>query len=79
MDGVVVSNELGSRKPSTDIFEEAKKRLPAETAIYVGDTFEKDIVPARSAGFDTVYVGEPERAHQPLPGDRRNWLWDSSR
>lgn len=41
-----------------EIFEEAKERLPAEEFVYIGDTFEEDIVPAREAGFKTVYVGE---------------------
>jgi len=58
VDTVIVSNEVGARKPSQEIFEEAKERLPAETFVYIGDTFEEDIVPAREAGFKTVYVGE---------------------
>jgi len=66
VDSVVVSNELGSRKPNTEIFEEAKKRLPAERFMYIGDTFEEDIVPARSAGFDTVYIGEETRSATPV-------------
>ena len=74
VDSVVVSNELGSRKPSTDIFEEAKKRLPAETVIYIGDTFEEDILPARSAGFDTVYIGEETRSATPVTARRTEEL-----
>ncbi|WP_199719570.1 HAD family hydrolase [Halorubrum sp. Atlit-26R] len=58
VDTVIVSNEVESRKPSQKIFEEAKERLPAETFVYIGDTFEEDIIPAREAGFKTVYVGE---------------------
>lgn len=58
VDTVIVSNEVGARKPSQEIFEEAKEQLPAETFVYIGDTFEEDIVPAREAGFKTVYVGE---------------------
>ena len=66
VDTVIVSNEVGSRKPDQDIFEEAKKRLPAETFVYVGDTFEEDIVPAIEAGFRTVYVGEDHRPDAPV-------------
>jgi putative hydrolase of the HAD superfamily len=45
VDTGIVSNEVGSRKPDQDVFEEARKRLPAETFVYVGDTFEEDIGP----------------------------------
>ena len=58
VDSVVVSTEVGARKPSPEIFEHAKAALPAETFVYVGDTFEEDVVPAREQGFETVYVGD---------------------
>ena len=61
VDEIIVSNEVGSRKPDSDIFKKAKKRLPAESFVYIGDTFEEDIVPAREAGFETVYVGENDQ------------------
>lgn len=66
VDTVIVSNEVGTRKPEQEIFEKAKSRLPAETFIYVGDTFEEDIVPACEADFRTVYVGEDERSNAPI-------------
>ncbi|MHB9286246.1 HAD family hydrolase [Halobacteriales archaeon Cl-PHB] len=59
---VIVSNDVGVRKPEAGIFEEAKERLPADTHVYVGDTYEEDIEPARVQGFEAVYVGED---HQP--------------
>lgn len=58
VDTIIVSNEIGARKPNREIFEEAKQRLPAEQFVYIGDTFGEDIVPAREEGFKTVYVGE---------------------
>ncbi|USZ72716.1 HAD family hydrolase [Natronosalvus halobius] len=61
VDEVIVSNDLGARKPDPEIFEEAKARLPADAYIYIGDTYEHDIVPARERGFETVYVGDEER------------------
>ncbi|MFC7215655.1 HAD family hydrolase [Saliphagus sp. GCM10025334] len=61
VDEVIVSNDLGARKPDPEIFEEAKARLPADAYLYVGDTYEHDIVPAREQGFETVYVGDEER------------------
>lgn len=58
VDAILVSNELGVRKPVPGIFEEARERLPADTHVYVGDTYEEDVVPARDQGFETVYVGD---------------------
>jgi HAD superfamily hydrolase (TIGR01549 family) len=56
IDESVISTEEGIAKPSPQLFEVAKKRLPAKTHIYVGDAFEEDIVPARQADFDTIHV-----------------------
>jgi len=56
VDEVIISNPEGVRKPNKEIFELAKERLPAENHIYMGDTFEEDIKPARKAGFKTIYV-----------------------
>ncbi|EMA62882.1 HAD family hydrolase [Halorubrum lipolyticum] len=60
VDAVLISNEIGARKPSQAIFDAARERLPAETTVYVGDTYEEDVVPAREAGFETVYVGDED-------------------
>jgi putative hydrolase of the HAD superfamily len=58
---VLISNELGCRKPEKEIFEIAKDRLKSENYIYVGDTFDEDIKPARKTGFKTIYNnGETE-------------------
>lgn len=57
MDTVVISNEVGARKPDQEIFDQAKDRLPADVFVYIGDTFEEDIIPAREAGFKTVHIG----------------------
>ncbi len=66
VDTVVISNEVGARKPDPAIFEEAKRRLDADGFIYIGDTFEEDIVPAREQGFGTVYVGDEARPDAPV-------------
>ncbi|MFB6291759.1 MAG: HAD family hydrolase [Candidatus Nanohaloarchaea archaeon] len=61
VDEIIISNDLGVRKPDPEIFEEAKKRLPAENYVFVGDTFDEDIKPAQEAGFRTIYInGERE-------------------
>ncbi|WP_230198581.1 HAD family hydrolase [Halopiger goleimassiliensis] len=57
VDTIVVSNEFGARKPAPELFEHAKSELPAETFVYVGDSLEEDVLPAREHGFETVYVG----------------------
>ncbi len=57
LDAVLVSNAVGVRKPDPAIFERARERLPADTHVYVGDTYEEDVEPARRAGFEAVYVG----------------------
>ena len=61
VDEIIVSNDFGYRKPEKEIFEEAKNRLPSENHIFVGDTFDEDVKPAKEAGFKTVYInGERE-------------------
>jgi putative hydrolase of the HAD superfamily len=57
VDTVLVSNELGVRKPDPAIFDIARERLPADRHVYIGDTYEEDIVPAADCGFLTAYVG----------------------
>ena len=56
VDEVIVSADVGAGKPDPRIFEVAKERLPAEEYVFVGDSYETDVVGAREAGFHTVYV-----------------------
>ncbi|KAB1188170.1 MULTISPECIES: HAD family hydrolase [Haloferax] len=60
VDAVVVSNdpEVASRKPAAGIFEAAEAALPADEYVYVGDTYDEDIVGARRAGWDALHVGD---------------------
>jgi putative hydrolase of the HAD superfamily len=55
---VLVSEEVGWRKPHIKIFQEALKRLrvTAEEAVYVGDSPEEDIMGAKATGIKTVFV-----------------------
>jgi putative hydrolase of the HAD superfamily len=55
---VLVSEEVGWRKPHIKIFQEALKRLGivAEEAVYVGDSPEEDIMGAKAAGIKTIFV-----------------------
>lgn len=55
---VLVSEEVGWRKPHIKIFEEALKRLgvAAEETVYVGDSPLEDIKGAKAVGMKTVFV-----------------------
>ena len=59
-DSIVISNVEGVRKPSPEVFELAKEKLPAEKHIYIGDTFEEDIKPAREKSFKAIHVKNNE-------------------
>jgi len=55
---VLVSEEVGWRKPHVKIFEETLRRLQvsAEETVYVGDSPLEDIEGAKAAGLKTVFV-----------------------
>jgi putative hydrolase of the HAD superfamily len=55
---VVISNEVGWRKPSCQIFQEALNRLRVQAgdAVYVGDSPIEDIKGAKAAGLKTIFV-----------------------
>lgn len=57
-DTVLVSADVGWRKPHVKIFEEALKRLDvkAEETVYVGDSPEEDVKGAKQLGIKTIYV-----------------------
>jgi putative hydrolase of the HAD superfamily len=55
---VVVSGDIGWRKPHQKIFTEAMRRLQvkAEETVYIGDCPQEDIKGAAQAGMKTVFV-----------------------
>jgi HAD superfamily hydrolase (TIGR01509 family) len=55
---VLVSEEVGWRKPSRRIFEEALRRLEVtgEETVYVGDSPLEDIKGAKALGMRTIFV-----------------------
>lgn len=57
-DAVVISEELGRRKPHRSIFEHACQRLgvSAAEALFIGDNPKEDIEGAQAAGLRTVWV-----------------------
>lgn len=58
LNAVLVSEEVGWRKPNVKIFQEALKRLgvTAQETVYVGDSPLEDIAGAKSAGMKTVFL-----------------------
>lgn len=56
VDAVIVSNEVDTRKPEREIFDIAREHLSADRYVYVGDSYEEDIVGAREAGFTAIHV-----------------------
>jgi FMN phosphatase YigB (HAD superfamily) len=55
---VVFSSEIGSIKPSQQIFTRALEALsvPAHQVLFVGDSLERDIRPAKALGMATAWV-----------------------
>lgn len=64
---IVISGEVGLRKPDPAIFQLAAERLGArpEACWYIGDTFGNDIVPAAEAGWHAVWLNR--RGHDVPP------------
>jgi len=60
-DAYLPSYAIEAHKPDPAIFEAARERIDAEEYVYVGDSLEHDVRPARTAGFLPVHVdGEAE-------------------
>jgi putative hydrolase of the HAD superfamily len=64
-DAVVISNEVGSRKPDPEIFAIAEQRLAdagveATEHVFVADEYETDIGPAEQAGWSAIHVRNDE-------------------
>ncbi|HLU48753.1 MAG TPA: HAD-IA family hydrolase, partial [Planctomycetota bacterium] len=55
---LVISYEVGYEKPHERIFAEALRRTGAspEQVLHVGDSYEADIIPARSKGWRTLWI-----------------------
>jgi putative hydrolase of the HAD superfamily len=69
-DAVVVSGELGLGKPDPAVFREILEQLGAEpeSAVMVGDSWERDIVGAVGVGMPAVWVTRGRAAPGSLPG-----------
>jgi HAD superfamily hydrolase (TIGR01549 family) len=65
-DFLVVSSRVGVAKPDPRVFAMALARVSArpEEAVYVGDTYVKDVIGARAAGIAPVLLDRKGRAPQ---------------
>ncbi len=65
-DAVVVSDEVGWRKPRRDIFDAAFVRLGVrpEESLFVGDRADMDVLGAQRLGMDAAWINRDE---EPLP------------
>lgn len=66
----IVSEEVGMEKPSRAIFDYALQGSTAENALFIGDTWEHDVVGALEAGWNAIFLNTQKRArtteHEPL-------------
>lgn len=66
----IVSEEAGLEKPCSAIFDLARQDTKAEDSLFIGDTWEHDIVGALDAGWQAIYLNTQNRPrtteHQPL-------------
>ena len=65
-DTIVVSDEIGWRKPRRDIFDAALGRLGVRAAesLFVGDRADMDVLGAQQVGMDAAWIN---RDAEPLP------------
>ncbi len=66
---IVESAVVGIRKPDPAIFALGVQRinLPAENVVVIGDSYKKDIVPARANGCKTIWL--KDKGWEPDPED----------
>jgi putative hydrolase of the HAD superfamily len=66
-DGIVISSDVGVKKPFPDIFRLAfdKFGITAEESIYIGNDMRDDILGADSVGMKTMYIETPQSGSYP--------------
>lgn len=60
---ILISGEVGIDKPDSAIFDMALSRCGATAgeAIYVGDSYENDILPAKELGFEVIWIDKKQQ------------------
>lgn len=67
-DAIVLSSEVGVRKPEPEIFELALQRIGTlrSTTVFIGNDWNADVLGAQAAGLRTIYVdGRTDRPSTP--------------
>ena len=66
-DGIVISSDIGVKKPSVEAFEIALKtfNIDKENSIYVGNDMRDDILGADKVGMKTMYIETPQSGSYP--------------
>ena len=67
MECVILSSDVGIRKPDAAIFQAAAERIgiPVEEMAYVGDTLSRDVLGCRNAGAGlSIQIRNPSMAHR---------------
>jgi 5'-nucleotidase len=52
---IIISGNVGFHKPSQEIFHLARRRFGQGKAIYIGDSWEQDVIGPLNAGWDAIY------------------------
>ncbi|KAB8137470.1 HAD family hydrolase [Gracilibacillus oryzae] len=62
-DNIFVSGAIGHSKPSPEVFQhiEDKLQLDKEETVYIGDSYENDIVGAKQAGWKAIWLNHRQR------------------
>lgn len=59
----IISGQVGMNKPNPKIFKlmEDRMHLKAEDMVYIGDSYENDVVGAKSAGWQAIWYNHRDR------------------
>ena len=68
-DRIVISSEVGVAKPDTSIFRMVEERcgVSAEELVYIGDAYENDIIGAKDAGWQAIWLNRRLRESLEVP------------
>lgn len=72
LDDTIISEEVGIRKPNPKLFELPLQRfkIKPQECIYIGDNYERDIIPCKRLGIWTVLIHRGGKHDQPSFSDK---------
>ncbi len=66
VDNILISSAVGMAKPDIGLFDLARKELyTPEECLYVGDSFDNDVIGAKSAGWNVIWFNSRNKPHPP--------------